>query len=512
MLACPVFHVQGESPEAALHAVRLALEYRQEYARDVVVELICYRRYGHNEGDEPAFTQPLMYRQIASRPSVNRIYTDVLKEDGVDPILLEKIEHHVLKRLEESYEKSPQEKSIGFHDEWSSVSREFSYDVVDTCVPSEKLLLLSRRLAMLPPDFSPHAKISSLVQKRFESVLKNSGIDWGNAETLAYATLLDEGVSVRISGQDSRRGTFSHRHSVLHDMNDGSTYTPLSSVAGAGAVFHSWDSLLSEFGVLGFEYGYSLETPLGLTVWEAQFGDFANGAQVIIDQFIASGETKWNRASGLVLLLPHGYEGQGAEHSSARIERFLQLCAGNNMIVVYPTTPAQMFHILRRQMKQKFRKPLILFTPKSLLRHPRCVSSVEDICEGSFHEVISDIANQLSANRVLICTGKIFYDLIEERDKRGITNTAIIRIEQLYPLRIDLIEEQLKLVPEDIRIVWVQEEPENMGAWQYIRSALAERCSSLCFIGRPADSCSAVGSHQLHIEQQTMIIKSAFEN
>lgn len=511
MLACPVFHVQGEAPEAALHAVRLALEYRQEYGRDVVVELICYRRHGHNEGDEPIFTQPLMYRQIASRPTVNRIYSNTLLEDGIAAITLEKIEQGVAKRLEECFEKPPQEKSIGFRDVWSPFTREYRADVVDTGVRPEKLLQLSQRLAELPPGFSPHAKIHAMVQKRFESVLKNSGIDWGNAETLAYATLLADGVSVRISGQDSRRGTFSHRHCVLHDMNDDNTYTPLTSVARDGAVFQAWDSLLSEFGVLGFEYGYSLESPQTLTIWEAQFGDFANGAQVIIDQFIASGETKWNRASGLVLLLPHGYEGQGAEHSSARIERFLQLCAGNNMVVAYPTTPAQMFHVLRRQMKQSFRKPMILLTPKSLLRHPRCVSSIEDMCTGAFQEIIFDHAAQTAVRRVLICTGKIFYDLIEERDKRGITDTAIIRIEQLYPLRYDLFDEELSKLSADSSFVWVQEEPENMGAWHHIRPGLSERCRSLRFVGRPADSCPAVGSHRLHVEQQAAIINLAFE-
>jgi len=510
LLACPVFHVQGESPEAALHAVRLALEYRQEYGRDVVLEFICYRRHGHNEGDEPAFTQPLMYRQIASRPAVNRIYSDALLEDGVEVYTLEKIEQDVAKRLEESFEKPPQEKSIGFHDAWRSVSREYRTDVVPSGVPAEKLLLLSRRLAEMPPGFSPHAKIHALLQKRFESVLKNSGIDWGNAETLAYAALLDEGVPVRISGQDSRRGTFSHRHCVLHDMNDDSVYTPLVSVARDGAVFQAWDSPLSEFGILGFEYGYSLESPWGLTIWEAQFGDFANGAQVVIDQFIASGETKWNRASGLVLLLPHGYEGQGAEHSSARIERFLQLCAANNMIVANPTTPAQMFHLLRRQVKQSFRKPLIAFTPKSLLRHPECVSSVDALCNGSFLEVISEITDP-AAVRVLICSGKIYYDLKDERDKRGRTDTALIRIEQLYPFRDDLLVEELSRFAGNISYYWVQEEPENMGAWQHLQQKLVAACGSIRFVGRPADSCPAVGSHHLHQQQQAEIITRAFE-
>ena len=511
MLACPVFHVQGESPEAALHAVRLALEYRQEFGRDVVVELICYRRHGHNEGDEPAFTQPLMYRQIASRPAVNRIYSDVLHEDGIEALTLEKIERDVVKRLEECFEKPPQEKSIGYHNAWSSVSREYRTDVVDSSVTAEKLLLLSRRLAELPPGFSPHPKIHGLVQKRFESVLKNSGIDWGNAETLAYAALLDESVPVRISGQDSRRGTFSHRHCVLHDMNDDSTYTPLASVARGGALFQAWDSPLSELGVLGFEYGYSLESPLGLTIWEAQFGDFANGAQVVIDQFISSGETKWNRASGLVLLLPHGYEGQGAEHSSARIERFLQLCAANNLVIGNPTTPAQMFHLLRRQVKVPFRKPLIVFTPKSLLRHPGCVSSVDSLCSGAFLEVIAEVTDLDAVRRVMICSGKIYYDLKDERDKRGRVDTALVRIEQLYPFRDDLLIEELSRFSGKITCFWVQEEPENMGAWQYLQPKFAEICGSIRFVGRPADSCPAVGSHLLHQQQQAEIVTRAFE-
>jgi 2-oxoglutarate dehydrogenase E1 component len=512
MLSCPVFHVQGESPEAALHAVRLALQYRQEYGRDVVLELLCYRRHGHNEGDEPAFTQPTMYRQISSRPTVNRIYSNVLLEDGIAASVLEIIEQNVVEHLEECFEKPPQEICIGYHDAWSSVSRDFNIDVVDTCVPAEKLLLLSRRLAEMPPSFSPHTKIHALIQKRFESVLKNTDIDWGNAETLAYASLLEEGVPVRISGQDSRRGTFSHRHSVLHDMNDGSMYTPLASVASDGTLFQIWDSPLSEFGVLGFEYGYSIESPHGLTIWEAQFGDFTNGAQVIIDQFIASGETKWNRASGLVLLLPHGYEGQGAEHSSARIERFLQLCAVNNMIIANPTTPAQMFHLLRRQIKQSFRKPLIVFTPKSLLRHPACVSSVTELSTGAFQEIIADDINPGAVCSVLLCSGKIYFDLKEERDKRGRTDTALVRIEQLYPFRDDMAIHALSRFPREVRYLWVQEEPENMGAWHHLRSKLAELCGSVSFVGRPADSCPAVGSHHIHHQQQADIIARAFEH
>lgn len=512
MLSCPVFHVQGESPESALHAVRLALEYRQEYECDVVVELICYRRHGHNEADEPAFTQPQMYREIISRPSVNRIYSDSLLAGGISSTLLEQTEQNVVRRIEECFNLPPQEISVGFHNAWSSVSREYVSDFVDTSVPAEDLLLLSRRLAELPPGFSPHSKILALLHKRFESVLKNSGIDWGNAETLAYASLLNEGVSVRLSGQDSQRGTFSHRHCVLHDMTDDSTYVPLDSVSREGADFQAWDSPLSEFGVLGFEYGYSLESPMGLTIWEAQFGDFANGAQVVIDQFIASGETKWNRASGLVLFLPHGYEGQGAEHSSARIERFLQLCAGKNMVLANPTTPAQLFHLLRRQVKQPFRKPLIVFTPKSLLRHPDCVSSVDALCRGGFQEILSETSDPGTVRRVLFCSGKIYYDLKEERNKRERTDTAIVRIEQIYPFRGEMIKKELSRFSGKVRYVWIQEEPENMGAWYYLRTKLSELCGIVQFVGRPSDSCPAVGSHHLHQQQQIEIISKAFED
>lgn len=511
MLACPVFHVQGEAPESAVHVARLALEYRQTYGRDVVVELICYRRHGHNEADEPAFTQPLMYRQIASRPPVNRIYADVLAEQGVAPAILAEIEQRVLDRLDASLEKEPHADDTGFRDEWSGIGSEFSPVRVETAVSDEKLLTLARRLAELPPGFSPHPKIHTLIQKRFEAVLKGSGIDWGNAETLAYATLLDEGVSVRLSGQDSRRGTFSHRHSVLHDINDDSTYVPLANVARNGAGFQSWDSLLSEFGVLGFEYGYSLQAPHGLTIWEAQFGDFANGAQVIIDQFIASGESKWNRASGLVLMLPHGYEGQGAEHSSARVERYLQLCSRENMLVVNPSTPAQLFHLLRRQMKQSFRKPLVVFTPKSLLRHPLCVSSFDELSSGVFHEVLINAVEPAGVRRVLLCSGKIYYDLLDEYQKRGENVTAIIRVEQLYPFRNDMLAEILQQLPRNASFSWVQEEPENMGAWSLLRPKLAEQFGNIRYIGRPEDCCPAVASHHQHAEEQAAIIRAAFD-
>lgn len=511
MLACPIFHVQGESPESAIQAVNLAMEYRRIFGRDVVIELICYRRHGHNEGDEPAFTQPLMYKQIASRPSVNSIYAKFLLETGdIKQETLDGIERQVSESLESSYGKQADLHQSGFSDLWRDVSRDYNPNPVATAVSPESLLTLSKRLAELPPGFIPHPKVHSLIQKRFEAVLKGQGIDWGNAENLAYATLLDQGISVRISGQDSRRGTFNHRHCTVIDNNDGRSYTPLEAVARDGAYFQAWNSPLSEFGVLGFEYGYSLETPHGLTVWEAQFGDFANGAQVIIDQFIASGETKWNRASGIVVLLPHGFEGQGGEHSSARIERYLQLCAGENMILVNPTTPAQMFHLLRRQMLQSFRKPLVVFTPKSLLRHPRCISASETMTDSMFQTVIVDAADISNAKRLLFCSGKFYYELAEERDRLDQRDTVIIRIEQLYPPDINRIWSVLGDFQVGCRLFWVQEEPENMGSWHYMARLFQQMEVTVEFIGRPADSCPAVGSHHVHSEQQTAIIREAF--
>jgi 2-oxoglutarate dehydrogenase E1 component len=511
MLACPIFHVQGEAPESAMQAIGLAMEYRKRFGRDVVIELICYRRHGHNEGDEPAFTQPLMYKQISSRSPVNRIYADLLAEDGGVPSeTLEGIERKISKSLESSYSKQSDERRIGFSDLWSDVSRDYNDTPVSTGVSAENLLMLASRLTELPPGFFPHPKVQTLIQKRLESVQKGQGIDWGNAENLAYATLLDQGKSVRISGQDSRRGTFNHRHCTVVDNNDERSYIPLETVVRDGAHFQVWNSPLSEFGILGFEYGYSLETPHGLTIWEAQFGDFANGAQVIIDQFIAGGETKWNRASGLVMLLPHGFEGQGGEHSSARIERYLQLCARDNMVLAYPTTPAQMFHLLRRQLLQSFRKPLVVFTPKSLLRHPICISSVDDLTGGKFQKVIVDAADLSAAKRLLLCSGKLYYELAQERERLSRQDTVIIRIEQLYPLDISEISAVIAECPVDCRLFWVQEEPENMGSWHYMNRLFQEIPLSVRYIGRPADSCPAVGFHHIHAEQQGAIIEEAF--
>ncbi|CAG0964771.1 partial 2-oxoglutarate dehydrogenase E1 component, partial [Geobacteraceae bacterium] len=443
MVAAPVFHVHGEDPEAAVHVARQALDYRQAFGADVVVEIICYRRHGHNEGDEPYFTQPAMYSLIKDRPPVHEVYAARLAEEGIGREEIAARSAEMTRRLDAALGSPPRPVPGGFEGKWEQYRRDYAPGPVETGVSRDVLKDLAVRLAVIPDGFTPHPKVAALLAKRRESVERGEGIDWGSAETLAYATLLAEGVSIRLSGEDTRRGTFGHRHAVLHDMATDASFVPLAGTATNGASFQAWDSMLSEFAVLGFEYGYSVEAPEALVIWEAQFGDFANGAQVIIDQFIAGGESKWQRVSGLVLLLPHGYEGQGAEHSSARIERFLQLCADNNMQVAYPSTPAQLFHLLRRQMKQPFRKPLVVFSPKSLLRHPQCVSRLEEL-QGMFREVIVGGAAPEKARRLLLCTGKIYYDLLERVEKEGREDVAIIRVEQLYPLRTDLLGEAVR--------------------------------------------------------------------
>jgi 2-oxoglutarate dehydrogenase E1 component len=392
------------------------------------------------------------------------------------------------------------------------VQRDYSPAKVETGVAREALVGMAEMMSAIPAGFTPHPKAAALLQRRRDAVTKGEGIDWGTGECLAFAVLLREGHSIRLSGQDVRRGTFSSRHSVLIDMVNEGTWSPLSAVAARGAKFMAFDSMLSENAVLGFEYGYSLETPAGLTIWEAQYGDFANGAQVIIDQFIASGETKWDRVSGLVMLLPHGYEGQGAEHSSARIERFLELCADANLQIVYPSTPAQYFHLLRRQLRQPFRKPLIVFTPKSLLRHPLCVSRLEEFTEGWFREVIPGPASPDHVTTVLFCAGKIFYELLERKNRDGREDVALVRIEQLYPLRTDLLREVLAPFRGAVTFRWVQEEPRNMGGWGFIRSHLADIVGTEpAYIGRPEAAAPAVGSHREHKLEQERVIAEAFQ-
>ena len=511
MLAAPIFHVHSEDPEAAIHAIRLALDFRLEFARDAVVELICYRRYGHNEGDEPYFTQPLMYEKIKARPPVHEFYGMRLVEEGLPAEELQKSLDEIAALLNSARGREGSVPGNAFLGRWSGVQQEYATMKIETGIARDTLLSLAGALSELPPDFTPHPKIAALLQKRRAATVSGEGIDWANAESLAFASLLHEGTSVRLSGQDCRRGTFSQRHCVLHDSRTEELFTPLAAIAKENAAFHPYDSLLSEAAVLGFEYGYSLESPNTLTIWEAQYGDFSNGAQVIIDQFIAGGETKWGRASGLVMLLPHGYEGHGAEHSSARPERFLQLCADANIQVTFPSTPAQYFHLLRRQARQPFRKPLVILTPKSLLRSSLCLSRQDEFTSGWFREILPSTADPEKVTAVLVCSGKLYFELAERRRRDSRDDTAIIRIEQLYPLRSDLLREELGRFRHARRFAWVQEEPRNMGAWNHIRPFLAEiLVTDPVYVGRRESATPAVGSLRLHREEQEKVVEEAF--
>ncbi len=514
MLMVPIFHINGEDPEAAVYATKLALEYRQEFGEDVVVEVICYRRHGHNEGDEPFFTQPLMYDKIRKRPPLHEIYAKELIASGLEEQVVKTRAEEVNTRLEEALQGEPKPQTdVGFQAKWTGVKREYTREEPETKVSAETLKTLVNRMASLPEHLNAHPKISRLIKRREEAVLAGEGIDWANAESLAFASLLVENIPVRLSGQDSRRGTFNQRHSTLVDQKTGQLYVPLAFLQRGQAAIQIYDSMLSEAAVLGLEYGYSLETPHGLTIWEAQFGDFANGAQVIIDQFIGTSGTKWDRSSGLVLFLPHGYEGQGPEHSNARIERFMNLCADNNMHVTYPSTPAQLFHLLRRQCKLPYRRPLIVFTPKSLLRLPACSSSLSDLSEGSFQAIIPCAIPSEQVETLLLCSGKIFYELQAAIEAGERTDIGLMRIEQLYPLHQDSLKEALERYGNAKRVAWVQEEPKNMGPWPHLQYTLARalgRDPEYC--GRRAAAAPAVGSHRRHREEQQQIIDSALNN
>jgi len=516
MLSAPIFHVHGENPDAAIHAVALAGDYRMAFKKDVVIDLVCYRRYGHNEGDEPYFTQPLMYEHIRQRPPLYQIYTqNLLADKAVSEKEVQKIKSDITQKIEDAYEAvrsgtcpltTPR-----FYDDWKDFNGNYSHAPLATGVSKKKLVSFARSLNTVSPEFSLHPKLQRLLQRRLEAVEQGKGIDWAGAEALAFASILAEGHPIRLSGQDSSRGTFSQRHSVLIDTQTGNRRIPLNGISKKQASFSVYDSMLSEAGVLGFEYGYSTARPRGLILWEAQFGDFANNAQSVIDLYISSGETKWQRLSGLVLLLPHGYEGLGPEHSSARLERFLQLCAEDNLQVCNATTPAQYFHLLRRQVNQPFRKPLVLMTPKSLLRHTLAVSGLKDLTTGSFLEVLDDPDKIKSPERLIFCSGKIFYELLQERRDKKATDTAIIRIEQLFPFPLEQLQKVLQPFKTIQKWRWVQEEPQNMGAWSFISPRLEPLLThSLEYVGRKASASTATGYPDLYKKEQAAILDKAF--
>jgi 2-oxoglutarate dehydrogenase E1 component len=526
MLQAPVFHVNGDDPEAVVHVALFALEYRQRFGEDVVIDLVCYRRHGHNEGDEPSFTQPLLYEKIRNTPPVRQLYQESLLAAGVitseDAERMEKQENEQLLHALETIKTRPPGPDEPYEPggPWTGFSRVAPREQPETSVSIERLQQIGERLAEAPPGFEVHRKLVPFLEKRRKAIADDADVDWAFGEALAFGSLLLEGYGVRLSGQDSSRGTFSHRHAVLVDQTSEAEYAPLAHLANGQGRFEVYDSLLSEAAVLGFEYGYASTDPMTLVLWEAQFGDFANGAQVIIDQFVASAAVKWGRINGLVMLLPHGYEGQGPEHSSGRIERYLQLCAEDNMQVVNCTTPAQYFHVLRRQMRRNYRAPLVIFTPKSLLRAPRATSKPAEFADGRFQTVLEDPLARPApeqVRRVLLCSGKVYYDLLEERDKRfgegQPGDVAIVRLEQLYPFDADAVARVLGLHAGAEHFTWVQEEPRNMGAWSFVRELIEPLLPGgreLGYAGRLAYAAPAGGSMRLHRKRQSTLIAQAF--
>lgn len=522
-IKAPVILVNGDDVEACISAVDLALRFRQQFKQDVVIDMICYRRFGHNEGDEPAFTQPLMYEKIKAHPTLKAIYAESLAQQGVqstaetDQLYQTKIDN-LQKILEDTRKSPPEFKPQNFEGLWKGLRRGRLEDFdkpFPTPFDKKTLLALSEHLTSIPSNFNVHPKLAKLIEAR-RQMIKDNSIDWGLGELLAYASLLHEGTPVRISGQDVKRGTFTHRHAVYFDTKNGSEFTPLAQV-NPKAEFVIYNSLLSETAVLGFEYGNAIADPTFLTIWEAQFGDFANGAQVIIDQFISSGEEKWGRMCGLTLFLPHGYEGQGPEHSSARLERFLQLASNDNMQVCNLTTPANLFHVLRRQMRRDFRKPLVIMTPKSLLRHPKVVSTLDELANGPFQEVIGDptVKDPKAIKTVILCSGKLYYDIDKERDAhpQKYQHIALVRVEQIAPFPKVFLTPYLNGYPKLEKIVWAQEEPKNMGAWQYVEPRLRQLMDDLglkkidlSYIGRIERSSPAVGSPRVHAAEQQEIV------
>jgi 2-oxoglutarate dehydrogenase E1 component len=540
MIQAPVFHVNAEDPEAVVFAAELALEFRQTWNNDVFLDMYCYRRRGHNEGDEPAFTQPEMYHKIADHPSITRVYSSRLIQSGdLTEQQSKAIADEYLTKLDASqktlHNEPPRQRGMPrFLRRWAGFTSDYSDGPARTGVPLATLNRIGQAITVVPGGFTPHRKlfdprpktgeavseIKSFVERQIEMIQGREKVDWGFAESLAYGSLLVEKTPVRLTGQDCRRGTFTHRHAVWVDQKTGAYHIPLNHISEDQAEFSVYDSPLSEFAVLGFEFGYSLDDPDALVLWEAQFGDFINGAQVIIDQFLTSSYSKWQRACGLVLLLPHGYEGQGPEHSSARLERFLQLCAEDNIQVCNATTPAQFFHLLRRQMRRNFRKPLIVMTPKSLLRHPLCKSALEDLTTGNFHEVLDDpSALPDKVRRVVLCSGKLYYDFYfdaHEKDASKIDRSvpphvAVVRVEQLYPWA----EEPLRRIQRKYRKatewIWAQEEPQNMGAWSFIESRLRALGIEARYVGRDASASPATGSFRIHVREQQEIVEAAID-
>jgi len=517
-IQAPIFHVNGDDVEAVVYTLEMAMEFRQRFQRDVFIDLLSYRKYGHNEGDEPRFTQPILYKIIEKHPDPAKIYIQKLKEQQnitqEEVAEIQKVFDDMLaKELETGRQIEKGSIDPFLENTWKNVplaNPEDVHQATDTTFDKKKLKKIAEQVTTLPEGKNFYRKTVKLMRDRQQMISKEKKADWALGETLAYATLLEEGFPVRITGQDVERGTFSHRHAVLKIEDSEEEYIPLSHVDEKQAPFEIYNSILSEYGVLGFEYGYAMASPYKLIVWEAQFGDFNNGAQIIIDQFLASAEEKWKVRNGIVLLLPHGYEGQGPEHSSARIERFLSSCAENNMQVTNCTTPANFFHLLRRQMKRPFRKPLVVFTPKSLLRHPECVSTLEDLANGGFSPLIDDPeANPEIIDRVILCSGKIYFDLKERQKQKGYNRSAMVRLEQIYPIPAEELKSLKHKYGNAKRWIWVQEEPQNMGAWPFLSQNLKD--FNLSNIARPESASPASGSSKFHQIQQQKIVEKAFE-
>ncbi|PPE68361.1 2-oxoglutarate dehydrogenase E1 component [Schlegelella thermodepolymerans] len=524
MIEAPVLHVNGDDPEAVVFATQLALDYRQEFKKDVVVDIVCFRKLGHNEQDTPALTQPLMYKKIAKHPGTRKLYADKLVAQGVieaqEPDEMVKAYRAAMDAGRHTVDPVLTNYKSKYAVDWAPFLGKKWTDSADTALPLAEIKRLAERITTIPSNFKLHPLVEKVIADRAAMGRGEINVDWGMGEHLAFASLVASGYPVRLSGEDCGRGTFTHRHAVLHDQNrekwDEGTYIPLQNVAENQAPFTVIDSILSEEAVLGFEYGYASADPNTLVIWEAQFGDFANCAQVVIDQFIASGEVKWGRANGLVLMLPHGYEGQGPEHSSARLERFMQLAADNNMQICQPTTASQIFHVLRRQMVRMFRKPLVLMTPKSLLRNKDATSPLSEFTKGEFRTVIGETHAEIDAakvKRVIICSGKVYYDLVKKREEKKAGDVAIIRVEQLYPFPHKAFGAELKKYPNATELVWCQDEPQNQGAWFFVQHYIHENMTEgqrLGYAGRPASASPAVGYAHLHQEQQKALLEQAF--